>query len=89
VLLAVHWSRIEDMPTQTGDLSRKVVVTCGPARMQYTGAGLKGASNRAMEPISGGTPRPFGAMRVAEPFTTAGTPAAHQVRRRAVMVSTG
>jgi 8-hydroxy-5-deazaflavin:NADPH oxidoreductase len=28
VLLAVHWSRIEDLLNQTGDLSGKVIVTC-------------------------------------------------------------
>jgi len=28
LLVAVHWSRIEDMLNQTGDLSGKVVVTC-------------------------------------------------------------
>ena len=28
VLLAVHWSRIEDVLNQTGDLSCKVIVTC-------------------------------------------------------------
>lgn len=28
VLLAVHWSRIEDVLNQTGDLSGKVIVTC-------------------------------------------------------------
>ena len=28
VLLAVHWSRIEDVLSQTGDLSGKVIVTC-------------------------------------------------------------
>ncbi len=28
LLLAVHWSRIDDVLTQTGDLSGKVVVTC-------------------------------------------------------------
>src|SRR5690242_18022335 len=28
VLLAVHWSRIEDVLKQTGDLSGKVIVTC-------------------------------------------------------------
>lgn len=28
VLLAVHWSRIEDVLKQTGDLSAKVIVTC-------------------------------------------------------------
>jgi 8-hydroxy-5-deazaflavin:NADPH oxidoreductase len=28
VLLAVHWSRIEDMLNQAGDLSGKVIVTC-------------------------------------------------------------
>ena len=27
-MLAVHWSRIEDVLNQTGDLSGKVVVTC-------------------------------------------------------------
>ena len=28
VLLAVHWSRIEDVLNQTGDLSGKVIITC-------------------------------------------------------------
>lgn len=28
LLLAVHWSRIDDVLTQTGDLSGKVIVTC-------------------------------------------------------------
>src|SRR3989454_12725062 len=28
VLLAVHWSRIEDVLNQTGDLAGKVIVTC-------------------------------------------------------------
>src|SRR5437764_5293191 len=28
LLLAVHWSRIEDVLNQTGDLSGKVIVTC-------------------------------------------------------------
>src|SRR2546425_630171 len=28
LLLAVHWSRIEEVLSQTGDLSGKVVVTC-------------------------------------------------------------
>lgn len=28
LLLAVHWSRIEDVLSQTGDLSGKLVVTC-------------------------------------------------------------
>src|SRR5438309_4246793 len=28
VVLAVHWSRIEDVLNQTGDLSGKVIVTC-------------------------------------------------------------
>jgi len=28
VLLAVHWSRIEDVLKQAGDLSSKVIVTC-------------------------------------------------------------
>src|SRR2546428_8827941 len=28
VLLAVHWSRIEDVLNQTGDLSGKLIVTC-------------------------------------------------------------
>src|SRR5256885_1439815 len=28
VLLAVHWSRLEDVLNQTGDLSGKVIVTC-------------------------------------------------------------
>jgi 8-hydroxy-5-deazaflavin:NADPH oxidoreductase len=28
LLLAVHWSRIEDVLNQTGDLSGKVIVSC-------------------------------------------------------------
>ena len=28
ILLAVHWSRIDDVLDQTGDLSGKVIVTC-------------------------------------------------------------
>ncbi len=28
LLLAVHWSRVDDVLTQTGDLSGKVIVTC-------------------------------------------------------------
>jgi 8-hydroxy-5-deazaflavin:NADPH oxidoreductase len=28
VLLAVHWSRLDDVLNQTGDLSRKVIVSC-------------------------------------------------------------
>jgi predicted dinucleotide-binding enzyme len=28
LLLAVHWSRIDDVPKQAGDLSGKVIVTC-------------------------------------------------------------
>src|ERR1700685_3144896 len=28
ILLAVHWSRIDDVLKQTGDLSGKVIVTC-------------------------------------------------------------
>src|SRR5437899_9296300 len=28
LLLAVHWSRIEDVLNQTGDLSSRVIVTC-------------------------------------------------------------
>jgi predicted dinucleotide-binding enzyme len=28
ILLAVHWSRIDDVLKQAGDLSRKVIVTC-------------------------------------------------------------
>ena len=28
LLLAVHWSRVDDVLNQTGDLSGKVIVTC-------------------------------------------------------------
>src|SRR5579862_5992273 len=28
ILLAVHWSRVDDVLTQAGDLSGKVIVTC-------------------------------------------------------------
>jgi predicted dinucleotide-binding enzyme len=38
LLLAVHWSRIEDVLTQTGDLSGKVIVTCSlPMSLDDTG----------------------------------------------------
>jgi predicted dinucleotide-binding enzyme len=38
LLLAVHWSRIEDVLSQTGDLSGKVIVTCSlPMSSDNTG----------------------------------------------------
>ena len=38
VLLAVHWSRIEDVLKQAGDLSGKVIVTCSlPMNHDNTG----------------------------------------------------
>jgi len=38
LLLAVHWSRIDDVLTQTGDLSGKVVLTCSlPMNAENTG----------------------------------------------------
>src|SRR5712692_1064358 len=37
LLLAVHWSRIEDVLNQAGDLSGKVIVTCSlPMNDDYT-----------------------------------------------------
>src|SRR5256712_6647056 len=39
LLLAVHWSRIEDVLNQTGDLSGKVVVTCS-LQMNVDNTGL-------------------------------------------------
>lgn len=35
VLLAVHWSRIDDVLNQTGDLSGKVIVTCSLPMNDY------------------------------------------------------
>jgi len=35
VLLAVHWSEIEDVMNQTGDLSGKVIVTCSLPMNDY------------------------------------------------------
>ena len=38
ILLAVHWSRIDDVLRQAGDLSRKVIVTCSlPMNADDTG----------------------------------------------------
>ncbi len=36
LLLAVHWSRMNDVLNQTGDLSGKVILTCSLPRMMTT-----------------------------------------------------
>ncbi len=50
VLLAVHWSRIDDVLKQTGDLSGKVIVTCSlPMDTHNTGLVLGRTSSGAEE----------------------------------------
>lgn len=50
LLLAVHWSRIEDVLNQTGDLSGKVIVTCSlPMNDDDTGLVLAHTSSGAEE----------------------------------------
>ena len=50
VLLAVHWSRIDDVLNQTGDLSGKVVVTCSlPMNDDNTGLVVAHTSSGAEE----------------------------------------
>lgn len=50
LLLAVHWSRIDDVLNQVGDLSRKVVVTCSlPMNADNTGLVVAHSSSGAEE----------------------------------------
>src|SRR5271157_1592672 len=50
VLLAVHWSRVDDVLNQTGDLSGKVVVTCSlPMNADNTELVLSNTSSGAEE----------------------------------------
>src|SRR5438552_6771638 len=50
LLLAVHWSRIEDVLNQTGDLSGKVVVTCSlPMNADDTGLVIAHSSSGSEE----------------------------------------
>src|SRR2546422_197989 len=50
VLLAVHWSRIDDVLNQTGDLSGKVIVTCSlPMNDDDTGLVVAHTSSGAEE----------------------------------------
>jgi predicted dinucleotide-binding enzyme len=49
-LLAVHWSRIDDVLKQAGDLSGKVIVTCSlPMNMNNTGLVVGHSSSGAEE----------------------------------------
>jgi predicted dinucleotide-binding enzyme len=48
LLLAVHWSRIDDVLKQTGDLSGKVIVTCSlPMNEENTGLVVAHSSSGA------------------------------------------
>src|SRR5580658_3090918 len=50
VFLAVHWTRLDDVLTQTGDLSGKVVVTCSlPMNRDDTALVLAHTSSGAEE----------------------------------------
>jgi 8-hydroxy-5-deazaflavin:NADPH oxidoreductase len=50
VLLAVHWSRIDDVLNQAGDLSGKVIVTCSlPMNAEDTGLVIANTSSGAEE----------------------------------------
>ncbi len=50
LLLAVHWSRLDDVLQQAGDLSRKVIVTCSlPMNMNDTGLVIGHTSSGAEE----------------------------------------
>jgi 8-hydroxy-5-deazaflavin:NADPH oxidoreductase len=50
LLLAVHWSRIDDVLKQAGDLSGKVIVTCSlPMNMNNTGLVVGHSSSDAEE----------------------------------------
>src|SRR5205809_6557504 len=59
VLLAVHWSRIDDVLNQSGDLSGKVIVTCSlpmndGQRRKATGPGVVYQMKR--KPCAGSSP---------------------------------
>src|SRR5438477_11168921 len=41
LLLAVHWSRIDDVPDQAGDLSGKVIVVVSGLRSESPASGLR------------------------------------------------
>jgi predicted dinucleotide-binding enzyme len=50
LLLAVHWSRVDDVLTQAGDLSGKVIVTCSlPMNANSTGLVVAHTSSGAEE----------------------------------------
>jgi predicted dinucleotide-binding enzyme len=50
LLLAVHWSRVEDVLSEAGDLSGKVIVTCSlPMNSDDTGLVLAHTSSGAEE----------------------------------------
>src|SRR3954464_5807101 len=60
LLLAVHWSRFDDVLHQAGDLSGKVIVTCSlPMNDQDTGVVL-GLTNSCAEEIAAGLIRDVG-----------------------------
>jgi hypothetical protein len=50
LLLAVHWSRVDDVLKQAGDVSGKVIVTCSlPMNAGDTGLVVGGTSSGAEE----------------------------------------
>src|SRR3954447_817986 len=60
LLLAVHWSRFDDVLHQAGDLSGKVIVTCSlPMNDQDTGLVL-GLTNSGAEELAAGLIRDVG-----------------------------
>jgi predicted dinucleotide-binding enzyme len=66
LLLAVHWSRIDDVLNQTGDLSSKVIVSCSlPMNADNTGLVVAHTSSGAEE-----LARKFPEARVVSAFGT-------------------
>jgi 8-hydroxy-5-deazaflavin:NADPH oxidoreductase len=57
VLLAVHWSRIDDVLKQAGDLSGKVVITCCLPMNDANTELVLGQTSSAAEELAGKIPR--------------------------------
>jgi predicted dinucleotide-binding enzyme len=66
VLLAVHWSRIEDVLNQTGDLSGKVIVTCSLPMNEENTELVVGHTSSGAEELAKKIPK----ARVISAFTT-------------------
>lgn len=67
VLLAVHWSRLDDVLNQTGELSGKVIVTCS-LPMNDDDTGLVVAHTPQARRHSPGGFRRRGSSRLSTPF---------------------